>query len=148
MMDSLCGSAKTVRNIVNKFLEDDDIGIVGPTNLTWRRDDPDDHVALKLHKPAFDKLAIGQMEFAWRVLTNSETPLPPKRNWTIIAGSFFWTRPDLYVWDHEILPFIPRLLATMGVYKHGCNSINCQVALGLERIIPTMIGRWKRVDTP
>ena len=148
MMDSLCGSPETVRNIVNKFLEDDDIGIMGPTNLTWRESGPNDHVAMKLQKPAFDKLAVGQMEFAWRVLTNSETPLPPKRNWTIIAGSFFWTRPDLYVWEHEILPFIPRLLATMGVYKHGCMTVNCQVALGLERIIPTMIGGWKRVDTP
>ncbi|CAK9047529.1 Putative serine/threonine-protein kinase nek3 [Durusdinium trenchii] len=148
MIQPLCGSVEAVRGIIDQFMGDDTVGMIGPTNLTWKRVGPFNHVALNLSLPGFDKHAIKQMEFAWSLMHGPGVDLPPQRTWLIVAGSFYWMRVGLQVWEEQILPLVPRLLCSMGVYGHGCRTIRCQAALGLERIIPTLVGRTHKVATP
>ncbi|CAK9041769.1 Putative serine/threonine-protein kinase nek3 [Durusdinium trenchii] len=147
MIEPLCGSVQVVQSILQQFESDRMLGMMGPTNLTWRKEGPTEHVAFDLAKFGFDPDALREMNFVWSLLKppgQAGNELPPAAAWTIIAGSFYWIRAGL-TWEEQILPMIPRLLDTMGPYHTGCHASGCSAALGLERLIPTLVALERRV---
>ena len=145
LVGQLCGSVEVVTNVLSKFRKDQKLGLIGPSNLTWTKKGSLDHVAFNLAPCGFNDLAVEQFRTAWSMLGHTE--LPPEEHWTIVAGSFYWTRANLTSWNLNVLPQIPRLLDVMGTYTTGCNDVGCQAALGLERVMPTLVSMSGKVST-
>lgn len=145
MVSDLCGSVQIVQSIVDQFVGDPTLGMVGPLNFTWTKQGPTGHVAFGRAPFGFEPNAVRNMRIAWSFMSSRD--LPPKSAWTIVAGSFYWVRAGLMEWEEEVLPRISALLGIMGAYKTNCcrTDVGCCVAYGLERIMPTLVATRGRV---
>ena len=54
---------QVVQSILQQFESDRMLGMMGPTNLTWRKEGPTEHVAFDLAKFGFDPDALREMNF-------------------------------------------------------------------------------------
>lgn len=140
LVDSLCGSVEVVKRNVEAMERSPNIGIIGPSKLTWGPDSQS-FIELKLKKKGFNEVALRGMNTTWAVL-DTGSKFPNRKHWIICAGSFFWLRASFISSWRSILPAIPRLLALSGNYSTGCDKANvtsCLLAVGLERVLPTLI---------
>ena len=147
MIEPLCGSIEAVTSIIDEIQKEHSLGMVGPTNLTWTKEGPTSRVAFNLSKFGFDQDALREMNFVWSLIQRNSKAELLESAWTIVAGSFYWIRDGL-PWEEEVLPMVPKLLDTMGVYDTGCHESRCFAALGLGRIVPTLIATNGIVATP
>eukprot|EP00435_Cladocopium_sp_Y103_P011731 s1445_g3.t1 len=135
LVDSLCGSVEVVRRNVEAMERSPNIGIIGPSKLTWGPDSQS-FIELKLKKKGFNEVALRGMNTTWAVL-DTGSKFPDRKHWIICAGTFFWLRASfLSSWQRMILPAVPRILALSGNYSTGCDKANvttCLLAVGLER---------------
>ena len=148
MIEQLCGSVDLASRIIDRFLKDKEgnIGLIGPSSLTWTRAGPIDHVPFGIGGFGFNELAIFQLQTAWNLL--GKAALPPEQSQTIVAGSFYWVRGNIQIWDQVVLRRVPLLLELLGPYKSGCTyDLGCATALGLERAMPTLVAMRSSVAT-
>eukprot|EP00435_Cladocopium_sp_Y103_P036083 s31_g9.t1 len=134
LVESLCGNVEVVRRNVEALQDNPNIGLIGPSKLTWGPDSQS-FIELDLKKYGFTDLAIRGMNTTWSILGTGST-LPAKRHWMICAGSFFWV-PASYisVWQEQVVSAAPRILAMSAIYTSGCNQnkdITCVLATALE----------------
>ncbi|CAK9067528.1 unnamed protein product, partial [Durusdinium trenchii] len=144
MVREVCGSTQLVRKIIEKF-SDPTIGMIGPSSFTWTKVGRKGLGVFGLGIHAFSEVATVQMRTAWSLI--SPAGLPPQDTWTIVAGSFYWVRAGLKIWEEKLLNYAPTLLDVMGPYKSGCNDFGCNTALGLERVMPTLVATTFTVAT-
>eukprot|EP00913_Durusdinium_trenchii_P034672 g32435.t1 len=160
MIEPLFGSVQVVQSILQQFESDRMLGMMGPTNLTWRKEGPTEHVAFDLAKFGFDPDALREMNFVWSLLKppgQAGNELPPAAAWTIIAGSFYWIRAGL-TWEEQILPMIPRLLDTWNRTRTGrrrtgfpCPGASLGIRSGRSVLESVTFSRgisWSPGDTP
>ena len=142
LVDSLCGSVEVVRRNVECLEQNPKVGIVGPAKLTWGPDSKEAFIELKLKKKGFNDVAIRGMTTTWSIL-DTKKAFPARKHWIICAGSFFWLRSShMSLWHELIVPNVPRILALSTNYSTGCDKANvtsCLLAVGLERILPTLV---------
>lgn len=141
MQDDLCGSVEMVRGIIAQFETDPWLGMIGPTNLTFSKDGPVSQVAFGQGN-AFNGASVKQMKRVWSLMKGElkgSEKLPPEAWWTIVAGSFYWVRANLPMWESTLFPNIAGIL-------EACQpSNNCFASVGLERLLPTMVAATHKV---
>ncbi|CAK9088610.1 Rhamnan synthesis F [Durusdinium trenchii] len=133
ILGDLCGSVEGVRAALEQFQKDQRLGMIGPTSLTWTKEGSTKHVAFNLATSGFGKTVVKRFQNAWSLL--SPRKLPHSKKWTIVAGSMYWVRAGLLLWNNNLPSSrIPKFL-------DACPEPACSA--GLERLFPTFIADTK-----
>jgi len=128
-LHDLCGDVKRVRNVYRQFKKSRSLGMVGAS----------EQVVLYPHRTkeflVWGKDDIHAMKKTWRMMQPCVPFDIPLRVARIIAGSFYWARPDAVVYQ-MILHSADKLVMSMPErYK---TNTTAQTSHALERLMPTM----------
>ena len=137
----LCGSVETVSGIIDQFIGDQTLGMIGPTNLTFTKDGLLNNHTVGQQKIDFDVTSWKPMKGVWSMLSRERPRLPPWA-WTLVSGSCYWVRANQSLWEEYLIPFAPKIL-------EGCKPRQeCSAVVGLEQLLPTLVTMRQRIAVP
>jgi len=142
MLTSLCGSVEQVRQILDGFDHQSNLGLVGPWALTLQWDTPYSDVYDQMGNLAFHSTsAAHHMMKVWDFIYTGKD-FPHKDHLLMAAGSMYWVRSASFLQNARLHDAVSRFLGAWqnvtGVDRK-CRTRACRDAFGLERILPTLV---------
>merc|ERR1719188_365012 len=128
-LNDLCGDVSRVQKVYTQFKKSKSLGMVGAS----------EQVVLYPHRTkeflVWGKDDIRAMKKTWRMMQPCVPFDIPLRVARIIAGSFYWARPDAVMYQ-MILHSADKLVMSMPEGYH--TNTTAQTSHALERLMPTM----------